>query len=136
MINRPNSIRILVILQFIVGGILVGGGGALLALEGITPMTLLLGGVHIILGLVAFPAAYLLWTGNGRAWMVALALNVVSILWSIGQEIGIMTTLSNTRVIVGSFYGTIIFILIGLGIIYTLTRYEVKRFYGKAPNTF
>jgi hypothetical protein len=134
-VNRPNNVKLLVVLESIVGAFLVGGGTALLSLAGISPITLLLGGVHIILGFIAFPAAYGLWAAKRWAWRFALVLNIVSILWSAAQEYMILSTISDTRITNGSFYGTIIFTLVSLTIIYYLTRPKLQAFYGRALKT-
>lgn len=133
--NRPNNVKLLVILESIVAAFLVGGGSIILAAEGVSTTTLLLGGVHVILGLIAFPAAYGLWAGKRWAWRFTLVLNIVSISWSAAQEYMILTTISNTRITTGSFYGTIVFTLVSLAIIYYLTRPNVKAFYCGAPAT-
>ncbi|SRR6266511_3018542 len=135
MVNRPNNVKLLVILESIVAAFLVGGGSFILAAEGVSIMTLLLGGVHVILGLIAFPAAYGLWAGKRWAWRFVLVLTIFSVLWSAAQEYMILTTISNTRITTGSFYGTIVYTLVSLTIIYYLTRPNVKAFYGKAPTT-
>ena len=115
--NRPNKVKLLVVLESIVAAFLVGGGAAILALAGISVMTLLLGGVHMILGLIAFPAAYGLWAVKRWAWWFTLVLNIVSISWSAAQEYTILTTISDVRITAGSFYGTIVFNLVSLAII-------------------
>jgi hypothetical protein len=134
-VNRPNNVKLLVVLESIVGAFLVGGGTALLSLAGISPITLLLGGVHIILGFIAFPAAYGLWAAKRWAWRFAQVLNIVSISWSAAQEYMILTTISNARINIGSFYGTIVFTLVSLAVIYFLTGPNVKTFYGRALTT-
>jgi len=133
--NRPNNVKLLVVLESIVAAFLVGGGSVILAAEGVSITTLLLGGVHVILGLIAFPAAYGLWAAKRWAWSFALVLNIVSILWSAAQEYMILTTISNTRITTGSFYGTIVFTLVSLAIIYYLTRPKVRAFYGGASTS-
>lgn len=127
---RPNNVKLVVVLESIVAVFLVGGGTAILLLASISVTTLLLSGVHIILGLIAFPAAYGLWAAKQCAWRFALVLSIVSILSSAAQEYVILTTISNTRVTMGSFYGTIVFSVVSLVIIYYLTRPNVKAFYG------
>jgi len=135
-VNRPNKVKLLVVLESIVAAFLVGGGAAILSLAGISVMTLLLGGVHVILGLIAFPAAYGLWAVKRWAWWFTLILNIVSISWSAAQEYTILTTISDMRITAGSFYGTIVFTLVSLAIIYYLIRPNVKAFYGGAPTTY
>lgn len=83
---RPNNVKLFVVLESIVAVFLVGGGTAILLLASISVTTLLLGGVHIILGLIAFPAAYGLWAAKQCAWRFALVLSIVSILSSAAQE--------------------------------------------------
>ncbi|MGI0033052.1 MAG: hypothetical protein ACRD97_07265 [Nitrososphaeraceae archaeon] len=126
--------KLLVVLESIVAAFLVGGGTILL-LADISVTTLLLGGVHIILGLIAFPATYGLWTAKQWAWSFALVLNIGSILWSAAQEYMILTTISNARITTGSFYGTIVFTVVSLAIIYYLTRPNIKAFYGRELTT-
>lgn len=130
--NHPNNMKFLVILESIGAAFLVGGGAAILALAGLSVTTLLLGGVHIILGLIALTAAYGLWAAKRWAWRFALVLNIVSILWSAVQEYTILTAISDARITAGSFYGTIVFTLVGLAIIYYLSRPNVKALYGGA----
>ena len=49
--RRPSSVKLLVILQSVVAAFFVGGGSFILAAEGVSIMTMLLGGIHVILGL-------------------------------------------------------------------------------------
>lgn len=51
MNRRPSSVKLLVILQSVVAAFFVGGGSFILAAEGVSIMTMLLGGIHVILGL-------------------------------------------------------------------------------------
>lgn len=46
--NRPNSVKLLVVLESIVAAFLAGGGSIILEVEGVSNITLLLGGVHVM----------------------------------------------------------------------------------------
>ena len=111
---------LLAVLEFIVGGIVVLGGAALVYFSiDLTGMSL--GIVHAILGLMAFPAGYLLLTGRARARTLTLGVDAVIIAFSTASEIILSTTSSLPS---GPFadlvIGTAVAVLIAALIVYQL----------------
>ena len=79
--NLRARVLLLAVLELIVGGIVVLGGAALVNLS--TDATgISLGVVHAILGLMAFPAGYLLLTGKAGARTLTLGVDAAIIAFS------------------------------------------------------
>jgi len=123
--TRPVGVTILAVLEGLVGlvWLLVGAGmmmiGAIMPIMGMFMLFLgaiagAIGFVFLILGIVAFLFAYGLYTGKGWAWLWALILAVIGIIFSL---LGGLSSLLP--------------IIINLIIIYYLTRPHVKAFFGK-----
>jgi hypothetical protein len=106
------------ILEFLVGGIVVLGGASLVkfALDAEGPI---LGIVHLALGLMAFPAGYLLLTGGTRARTFTLLVNMGIIGFSTLSE-GLLASAGSlpTDDFDASLVGTTVAVLIGLAVIY------------------
>jgi hypothetical protein len=135
---RPTGITILALLALIggvfslLGGLAVMAGGAMLggAVGGTTGAAY--GGFAFILGLIVLAGAlfylafaYGAWTLKGWGW----ALGVIGALW--GIVVNILTAIMSGD-IVGSLFGAIIPIAIGLGILYYLNQPHVKAAFGRA----
>ena len=113
---------LLAVLEFVVGGIVVLGGGALVYFS-IDSTGMSLGIVHAILGLMAFPAGYLLLTGGARARTLTLGVDAVIIAFSIASEIILSTTSSlPSGPFADSVIGTVLAVLIAALIVYQLMR--------------
>ncbi len=124
-LERPLGVVILVILQVIGGIFWLGASASAFVGAGMAAMVpvfgWLAGGVLVILGLIAlflgllsFFVAYGLWNGRAWAWTLAILFSLLGII------MGIL-----------SLPGGILNILIGIVVIYYLTRPHVKAFFGK-----
>ncbi len=83
--DRPLGVTILAVLQ-IIGGLLVLFGGAALMAVGtylLGPLGALIGGVLLILGLFELVVGWGLWNMRPWAWLIAMILNIISIILSI-----------------------------------------------------
>ena len=118
--NLRARVLILAVLEFIVGGIVVLGGAALVYFSNdATGMSL--GVVHAILGLSAFPVAFLLLTGKVGARTLALGVDAVIIVFSSVSEIILSTTGSlSSGPFFDSVVGTAVAVLIAAVIVYLL----------------
>src|SRR5712664_1541931 len=81
---------LLAVLEFVVGGLVLLGGAALVYFS-IDSTGMSLGIVHAILGLMAFPAGYLLLTGNARARTLTLGVDAAIVAFSTASEIILST---------------------------------------------
>jgi len=120
---NPRARSLLIaILEFIVGGIVLLGGAALVYFS--TDATgMSLGVVHAILGLLALPAAYLLLTGRAEARTLTLGVNAAIIAFSTISEIILSTTGSlPSGPFADSVVGTAVAVLIAIIIVYQLIR--------------
>jgi len=113
---------LLAVLEFVVGGIVVLGAAALVYFS--TDATgMSLGIVHAILGLMAFPAGYLLLTGNARARTLTLGVDAAIVAFSIASEIILSTTSSlPSGPFADSIIGTAVAMIIATVIVYQLMR--------------
>jgi hypothetical protein len=118
--NLRARVSLLGVLEFIVGGIVVLGGAALVYFS--TDATgKSLGIVHAVLGQMAFPAGYLLLTGKARARTLTLGVDAAIIAFSTISEIILSTTGSLTSgPFADSIIGTAVAILIATVIMYRL----------------
>ncbi len=123
--ERPLGIVILVILQVIGGIFWLGASASAFMGAGVAAMVpvfgwlaggilILLGLIALFLGLLSFFVAYGLWGGRPWAWTLAILFAILGVI------MGIL-----------SLPGGILNILIGIVIIYYLTRPHVKTFFGK-----
>jgi hypothetical protein len=113
---------LLAVLEFVVGGIVVLGGAALVYFS-IESTGMFLGIVHAILGLMAFPAGYLLLSGGARARTLTLGVDAAIIAFSIASEIILSTTSSlSSGPFANSVIGTAVAVLIAALIVYQLMR--------------
>jgi hypothetical protein len=120
--NPRARLLLLAILEFIVGGIVLLGGAALVYFS--TDATgMSLGVVHAILGLLALPAAYLLLTSKAEARTLTLRVNAAIIAFSTISEIILSTTGSlPSGPFADSVVGTAVAVLIAIIIVYQLIR--------------
>ncbi len=114
--NMNASLRaralLLTVLELIVGGIVLLGGAALVYFSTDT-IGMSLGVVHAILGLMAFPAGYLLFTGNARARTLTVGVDVAIIAFSTISEVLLSTTGSlSTGPFADSVIGSAVAVLI------------------------
>ena len=118
--NPRARVVILGVLELIDGGIVVLGGAALVYFSNdATGMSL--GVVHAILGLSAFPVAFLLLTGKVGARTLALGVDAVIIVFSSVSEIILSTTGSlSSGPFFDSVVGTAVAVLIAAVIVYLL----------------
>ena len=113
---------LLAVLEFVVGGIVMLGGAALVYFS-IDSTGMSLGIVHAILGLMAFPAGYLLLSSNARARTLTLGVDTAIIAFSIASEIILSTTSSlPSGPFADSVIGTAVAVLIAALIVYQLMR--------------
>ena len=120
--NPVARVLLLAVLELIVGGIVVLGGAALVYFSTDSTGTSL-GIVHAILGLMAFPAGYLLLSGSARARTLTLGVDAVIIAFSIASEIILSTTSSlSSGPFADSVIGTAVAVLIAALIVYQLMR--------------
>src|SRR5438309_2787996 len=89
--NPRRRALLLAVLEFIVGGIVLLGGAALVYFS-IDATGKTLGIVHAFLGLMAFPAGYLLLMGKARAQVLTLGIDVAFFAFSTGSEVILSTT--------------------------------------------
>src|SRR2546426_3105804 len=89
--NLRRRALLLAVLEFIVGGIVLLGGAALVYFS-IDATGKTLGIVHAFVGLMAFPAGYLLLMGKARAQVLTLGIDVAIIVFSTGSEVILSTT--------------------------------------------
>lgn len=138
---RPAGVAVLAILSALVGVLSLIGAAALGILAGASPeffdsmmqqygvggmpgfggfvagILMAIAAVSAIIGILLFINAYGLWTGKGWAWWLTIILSVLDIIG------GLLSILSG--------WG-IIWIIIGILIIYYFTRPHVKEFFGLA----
>jgi hypothetical protein len=113
---------LLAVLEFIVGGIVVLGGAALVYFS-TDAIGMSLGVVHAILGLMALPAGYLLLTGRAGARTLTLWVDEAIIAFSTISEILLSITGSlPSGPFADSFIGTVLAVLIAIMILYQLMR--------------
>jgi len=124
--NPRARVVILGVLELIVGGIVVLGGAALVYFSNdATGMSL--GVVHAILGLSAFPVAFLLLTGKVGARTLALGVDAVIIVFSAVSEITLSTTGSlSSGPFFDSVVGTSVAVLIAAVIVYLLMNPSLR----------
>ncbi len=120
--NPVARVLLLAVLELIVGGIVVLGGAALVYFSTDSTGTSL-GIVHAILGLMAFPAGYLLLTGSARARTLTLGVDAAIIAFSTASEI-ILSTASSlpSGPFADSVIGTAVAVLIAAVIMSQLMR--------------
>ncbi|HEV2120835.1 MAG TPA: hypothetical protein VGS11_12135 [Candidatus Bathyarchaeia archaeon] len=123
------ELKVIIILELMVGLIVFLGGAALTFLA----TDKVLGIIHVVLGLFAFPVAYGLWKRDSWAWIAALFLNLASILYSTFSEIIVVNgTLLPPGALQGSIGGTIAAVIMSITIIVLLAR---ERTQFKRPRT-
>jgi len=130
---EPKARMVIVaILEFLVGGIVVVGGSALVTFS-VDALGKVLGAVHLVLGFAAFPVGYTLWTGKARARTLALAVNIATVAFSTVSE-GILSGTGSlpSRAFFDSIIGTGIAVLLGLAVIYSVTQRGAATFLRKS----
>jgi hypothetical protein len=119
--NLRARVLLLAVLEIIVGGIVVFGGAALVYFSS-DAIGMSLGVVHAILGLMAFPAGYLLLTGKARARVLTLGVDAAIIAFSTISEIILSATGSlPSGPFIDSIVGTAVAVLIAAAVVYRLT---------------
>src|SRR6266581_2290869 len=118
--NLNARALLLAVLEIIVGGIVLLGGAALVYFS--TDATgISLGVVHAFLGLMVFPAGYLLLTGKARARVLTLGLDAAIIAFSTISEIILSATGSlPSGPFIDSIVGTAVAVLIAAIVVYQL----------------
>ena len=115
--QRPLGVTILAVLAFIggilnilggIGGFALGGGWAFF------------GAIYLILGILELGLGYGFWTLKPWAWMLGITLQAISIVLSIIYIVGRNSVASD-----------IIDILVAAGIIYYLTRPQIRQVFGR-----
>ena len=114
--SRPLG---LTLLQVIAGGIVVFGGFALIGFNPGT-ISLVLGAVTLVLGLVCFLSAYSIW--KNKIWSLTLArvVNIAIVLFITGQESYTIATATTANTVAGSLVGTLIALGLCLGVVLNL----------------
>jgi len=112
---------LLAVLEFVAGGVVLGGAALVYFSTDSTGMSL--GIVHAILGLMAYPAGYLLSSGNARARTITVGVDAAIVAFSTSSEV----ILSNTSSLpsgpfADSVIGTAVAVLIAALIVYQLMR--------------
>jgi hypothetical protein len=122
---------LLAVFEFVVGGMVVLGAAAMVYFSNdATGMSL--GIVHAILGLMAFPAAYLLLTGKARARTLTLGVDAAIITFSTISEILLSITGSlPSGPFADSVIGTTVAVLIAATIVYQLLRVRPQAVVGR-----
>lgn len=115
---RPRRVAVL---EWVATG-LVAFGGSALAFPLTQGIVTGLGLVHLSLGLLGFPAGYGLW--SRRAWGrgSVLALNAVTVAWSVLSESLLVFVLLSDERLYGSIGGTIVYLALASVIMYLLLR--------------
>src|SRR2546425_10758933 len=120
--NLRRRALLLAVLEFIAGGIVLLGGAALVYFS-IDASGKTLGIVHAFLGLMAFPAGYLLLMGKARARVLTLGVDVAIIAFSTVSEVILSTTGSlASGPFTDSIIGTTVAVLISVAIAYSVMR--------------
>jgi hypothetical protein len=121
-----TRMSLLAALELIVGGIVVLGGAALVYFS--TDTTgMSLGVVHTILGLLAFPASYLLLTSKARARIITVGVDAAIVAFSIVSEILLSTTRSlPSGPFIDSIVGTAVAVFIAAVILYQLMSSSIS----------
>jgi hypothetical protein len=126
--QRPSGVAILAFLQMLGGVLIIIVGILALAFAGLAASYFasysygpwigaaagVVGGILLIIGLIAIGIGYGLWNGKGWAWTATLIFSILGIL------LGLLSLPSG---VVG--------LLIDAAIIYYLFRLEVKQYFGK-----
>src|SRR2546427_2035774 len=121
--NPRRRALLLAVLEFIVGGIVLLGGAALVYFS-IDATGKTLGIVHAFLGLMAFPAGYLLLMGKARAQVLTLGIDVAIIAFSTGSEVILSTTGSlASGPLTDSIIGTTMAVFLSAAKAYSFIRY-------------
>ena len=116
--QRPTGVTILAILAFIAGILGILGGIGLFAIGGGWAA---LGAITLIIGILELGLGYGFWTLKPWAWMLGITLQAINIVLNVIYLI----TQRSTAV------SDIIDILIAAGIIYYLTRPQVRQAFGR-----
>jgi hypothetical protein len=120
--NFRTRVLALAVLELIVGGIVVLGGAALVYFS-TDAIGMSLGIVHAILGLMAFPAGYLLLRGRAGARTLTLGVDAAIIAFSTASEIILSITSSlPSGPFADSVIGTAVAVIIAAVIVYQLMR--------------
>src|SRR2546426_10724355 len=120
--NLRRRALLLAVLEFIVGGIVLLGGAGVVYFS-IDASGKTLGIVHVFLGLMAFPAGYLLLIGKARARVLTLGVDVAIIAFSTVSEVILSTTGSlASGPFTDSIIGTTVAVLISGAISYAGMR--------------
>jgi uncharacterized membrane protein (DUF2068 family) len=117
--KRPMGVAVLAAVAFIGGVFGILGGG--LVLSGATSVSPLFGTVVVVFGVLGPILGVGFFIGASWAWVLGLVVYVLSI------PLGIAEVLSTGQAIVGG----VIRLVVGLVIIYYLTRPRVKAFFRK-----
>jgi len=121
-----TRVLLLAALELILGGIVVLGGAALVYFSTNT-IGMSLGVVHAILGLLAFPAGYLLLTRKARARTITVGVDAAIIAFSIVSEIILSTTESlPSGPFIDSIVGTAVAVVIAAIILYPLMTSSIS----------
>ena len=129
--NLRRRALLLAVLEFIAGGIVLLGGAALVYFS-IDASGKTLGIVHAFLGLMAFPAGYLLLMGKARARVLTLGVDVAIIAFSTVSEAILSATGSlASEPFTDSMIGTTIAVLIAAAIAYSLMRTRSQTLAGR-----
>ena len=130
---RPTGITILAVLSAIGGVLTILAGLGLLAVGSVTATVVAIGGlfaifgiVFIVLGGAELAFAFGAWTLAPWAWMLGIGLMVASLVVTIAQ------------IVLGyqSITGSIIGIAINLIILYYLDTPDIRRAFGRSPESW
>lgn len=112
---RPDGVTILAVLAFLSGILLLGVGAMFVSVGPVLfPAELpvpavffaILGGIFVLIGLIYFLTGWGLWTGRSWAWPVALVLAILALFgFPIGTIVGILIIYYLTRPPVKTYFG-------------------------------
>ena len=130
-VNLNARVLLTAILELIVGGIVVLGGGALISFS-VDATGKALGIVHAILGLVGLSAGVLLLAKKGMGWTLTVWTNVLIIVFSVASEVALFGAGSlPSDQFVDSITGTTVAVVIAAAVIVLLMKSDLKLFLRK-----
>jgi hypothetical protein len=144
--HRPTSVKVLIVLAFILGAlsIVTGITGILLGAQVVgdysslaATILLLLGAIVFLFGILEIVYGVGFLQGNGWSWTLAMVVAVVSLVSSIAvlglQAIGVSTDVVVLVVLYTISAIALIPLMTSSLTIYLLTRPNVKAFFGRGP---
>jgi hypothetical protein len=124
--DLKSRVLLLAVLEFIVGGIVVLGGAALIYFS-VDATGKTLGIVHATLGLIGLVAGVLLWTKRNGSWTLTVWANVLIIAFSAASEAVLSGTGSlPSDQFVDSIIGTVVAVVIAALVMILMMKPDLK----------